>query len=118
MRIRSRFSRLAGKKSFDAVFSSSKLLTPDVVFYFSPNHLDHGRLGLVVAKKTVPKAVTRNRLKRRLRSLFRCFSDAVRGHDVVVVARRSGVLSDYRVLERRFAKLADALERRAGGGRG
>ena len=36
-----------------------------------PNHLDHARLGTIVAKKVAASAVARNYMKRTLRELFR-----------------------------------------------
>jgi len=48
------------------------------------------RLGIVVAKKQLPKAVDRNRAKRLLREAFRAAGPGIpAGWDVVLVARRS-----------------------------
>jgi ribonuclease P protein component len=48
------------------------------------------RLGIVVAKKQLPKAVDRNRAKRLLREAFRAAGPALpAGWDIVLVARRS-----------------------------
>lgn len=48
------------------------------------------RLGIVVAKKQLAKAVDRNRAKRLLREAFRAVGDDLpAGWDVVLVARRS-----------------------------
>ena len=48
------------------------------------------RLGIVVAKKQLAKAVDRNRAKRLLREAFRAVGpDVPPGWDVVLVARRS-----------------------------
>lgn len=42
------------------------------VLYTRSNQLPHARLGIVVAKRFAPRAVTRNTIKRITRELFRC----------------------------------------------
>lgn len=41
------------------------------MLYVRPNGLGHARLGVVVAKKLAPRALTRNMVKRITRELFR-----------------------------------------------
>lgn len=41
------------------------------MLYVRPNTLGHARLGVVVAKRLAPRAVTRNLVKRITRELFR-----------------------------------------------
>ncbi len=41
------------------------------VLYVRPNQLTHARMGVVVAKRFAPRAVTRNTIKRVTRELFR-----------------------------------------------
>ncbi len=41
------------------------------MLYVRPNSLGHARLGVVVAKRFAPRAVTRNLVKRLSRELFR-----------------------------------------------
>lgn len=41
------------------------------MLYARPNTLPHARLGVVVAKRFAPRAVTRNTIKRVARELFR-----------------------------------------------
>ena len=41
------------------------------MLYTRPNNLAHARLGVVVAKRLAPRAVTRNMIKRLARELFR-----------------------------------------------
>ncbi len=93
------------------MFSGRRLSTPEVVFYFAGNGLDLGRLGLVVRKKAVAQAVQRNRLKRRLRELFRHFADHLNGFDIVIVARRGSRIPEYGGLKRSFEKLVKAVNR-------
>ena len=68
------------------------------------------RLGFTVSTK-VGCAVVRNRIRRRLREIYRLHEDQVLGgRDVVVVARVRAASSGYRQLEKSFLKLADKLE--------
>ena len=61
--------------------------------------LDTPRLGITVSKR-VGNAVTRNRVRRRLRELFRTGrAELPQGCDVVVVAYPSASAVDARVLE-------------------
>jgi ribonuclease P protein component len=55
----------------------------------SPNDVGHARIGMVVAKRLVPGAVDRNRIKRKIRENFRILAAAGRSRDVVVRLRRS-----------------------------
>ena len=41
------------------------------MLYQRPNALGHARLGVVVAKRLAPRAVTRNMIKRLAREIFR-----------------------------------------------
>ena len=67
------------------------------------------RLGLTVSTK-VGHAVVRNRVRRRLREIYRLHEDQLAGgRDVVVVARVRAASSDYRQLEKSFLRLADKL---------
>ncbi|MBV5302017.1 MAG: ribonuclease P protein component [Methylococcales bacterium] len=52
------------------------------------NEFDYPRLGLVIAKKNIRKAVHRNRIKRIIRDNFRCHRHNVCNIDIVVMARR------------------------------
>ena len=45
--------------------------TDNFMLYTRPNNLAHARLGVVVAKRLAPRAVTRNMIKRLARELFR-----------------------------------------------
>ncbi len=57
-----------------------------------PNHSKKARLGIVVAKRNIPKAVDRNKTKREIRELFRIHQLKDYGLDLVVMTRNGGRL--------------------------
>ena len=68
-----------------------------------PNGLDLARFGFSVSKR-VGNAVTRNRVKRRLREAAR-LSDVSPGWDIVLIARAGAGDADYHELERSMTNL-------------
>lgn len=51
------------------------------------NGLGHARLGLAIAKRHIPRAVDRNRIKRQVRESFRRHQQELGSVDIVVLAR-------------------------------
>lgn len=83
--------------------------TGSIVLYIRRNGRKGNRLGLTVSTK-VGKAVVRNRVRRRLREVYRHHSEGVReGWDIVIVARKKAANVPYGVLERDYIKLAEKL---------
>lgn len=80
-----------------------------LAIYVRRNGRPGNRLGLTVSTK-VGHAVVRNRLRRRLREIYRLHEASFQpGWDLVVVARSRAVQADYRTLERSFLSLAKKL---------
>ena len=66
-------------------------------------------LGITTGKK-LGNAVTRNRIRRRLREIYRLHEEEfLPGRDLVVVARVRSAFVSYQALERDFLKLAGKL---------
>ena len=82
-----------------------------MVFYYTPNSLTIGRLGLVIKKSFFGHAVFRNKLRRRLRELFRLFAHRLNGFDIVIVVRKSQHVTEYGSLKVSFEKLAEVVNR-------
>ena len=75
---------------------------PCLVLYARENGSGANRLGFTVTTK-IGKAVTRNRVRRRLREIYRLHESELRpGFDLVVVARLRAVGSAYARLEAEF----------------
>jgi ribonuclease P protein component len=78
------------------------------VLYVRPTDLDHARLGVVVAKRFAPRAVTRNTIKRVTRELFRqCRLPAI--DCIVRLSRPINAKSDPAVTARLKAALRTEL---------
>ena len=80
--------------------------TPCLALYSRPNGRQENRLGLTTGAK-LGHAVVRNKLRRRLRAIYRIHEGEFRpGFDIVVVCRSASVTASYQRLERDFLRLA------------
>ena len=92
-------------------------VTPHLALYARRNGRAESRLGITVGGK-LGKAVVRNRVRRRLREIYRIHEEQfLPGYDIVVVARVRAVYARFDELERSFLKAARGLEllRKEGG---
>ena len=81
-----------------------------LVLYVRRNGKAVNRLGLTVSTK-VGHAVVRNRIRRRLREIYRLHESELKtGTDLVVVARVRASGSSYRQLEQSFLNLSRRLD--------
>ncbi len=70
--MRLRKARLVNKADFDRVFADNQRARTDyVVVMARPNQAGYPRLGMIVAKRLLGRAVDRNRVKRCVRESFR-----------------------------------------------
>ena len=90
---------LKKNSDFRRLYAKGKsVVTPYMVLYCRRNSLGVNRLGYTVSTK-LGHAVVRNRVRRRLREIYRLNSPAMKkGFDIVVVARS-------RCVEARYAKM-------------
>lgn len=91
--------RLRKRRQFLEVYESGrKAHSATLVVYVRENSLSCHRLGLTVSRK-IGKAVTRNRIKRRLRELFRLKREEIPGSlDVVINVKRSAARAAFQEL--------------------
>ncbi|MHB1352320.1 MAG: ribonuclease P protein component [Thiobacillus sp.] len=67
-----RLVRLVAKADFDRVFADNQRARTDYLMVMAhPNAVGRPRLGMVVGKRLLPRAVDRNRVKRCVRESFR-----------------------------------------------
>ncbi|MFR5422361.1 MAG: ribonuclease P protein component [Oscillospiraceae bacterium] len=77
-----------------------------LVVYCLRNGTGHSRLGLTVSAK-LGHAVERNRMRRRLREIYRLHeAELLPGYDIVIVARSRAMEADFAELTRAFLTLA------------
>lgn len=77
-----------------------------LAMYVRKNRTAENRVGVTVSKK-LGKAVVRNRVRRRLREVYRLHeSRFLPGWDIVVVARRRAVTASFSDLTRAYLSLA------------
>jgi ribonuclease P protein component len=80
--------RLLCARDYDVVFQKAiKINHPLASIYARPNTLSHARLGLLVSKKAMKKAVARNRIKRLVRESFRANVSKIKAYDIIFIAR-------------------------------
>lgn len=78
-----------------------------LVLYARPNRTGGNRVGITVSRK-LGKAHIRNRIRRRLREVYRCNEDRfLPGWDIVVVARSRAIDADFESLTRAYLHLAE-----------
>jgi ribonuclease P protein component len=80
-----------------------------MVVYCRRNRERCNRLGYTVSTK-LGHAVVRNRVRRRLREIYRLNSHKLKqGYDIVIVARSRSVGADYKKLESAFLSACEKL---------
>jgi len=85
-------------------------VSPYFAVYCRKNHREMSRLGITTGVK-LGNAVKRNRVRRRIRELYRTNEHSLRpGYDIVVVARTRAIFARYADLEQSFRKLMKKLE--------
>ena len=92
---------------FRRLYSSSGHANSFLVLYARKNHSATNRVGVTVSKK-LGCAVVRNRVRRRLREVYRLNETRFApGWDVVVVARSRCVKADFHQLTHAYLSLAE-----------
>ena len=80
-----------------------------IAVYCKRNRRGASQLGITVGTK-VGNAVVRNRVRRRLKEIYRLHEPTIRrGFDIVVVARSKSRYATYQQLEADFLRLQDKL---------
>ena len=80
--------RILNKKQYDIVFKKGAVKrTPAFVFYAYPTEQCFARMGVIISKRSASHAVTRNRVKRICREVFRLKRSLLSSTDFVILAR-------------------------------
>ncbi len=82
-------------------------VSPWLVLYCQKNRQGRTRLGVTVSTK-LGKAVVRNRVRRRLREIWRLNQDVLQpGWDIILVARGRAVRTSYQKLNDAYLRLLE-----------
>lgn len=97
-------------RDFQRLYSKGKsVVTPTLVVYFRRTKRPYNQLGITTGKK-VGNAVCRNRIRRRVREIYRLNEHKMKkGMDIVVVARVRASKSNYATLENNYLKACSKL---------
>ena len=91
---------------FRRLYATSGHANGYLVFYCRPNRLHTNRVGITASKK-LGHAVVRNRVRRRLREIYRLNEELFTpGWDIVVVARSRCIDADFKKLTHAYLSLA------------
>ena len=91
---------------FRRLYSTQGYANGMLVLYARRNRSDRNRIGITSGKK-LGHAVVRNRVRRRLREVYRLNEAAFQpGWDIVVVARSKAVKADFTALTAAYLSLA------------
>lgn len=103
-------SSLKTNNDFRRVYrKGTSAVRPCLVVYARRNQGQENRLGLTVTAK-VGKAHTRNRVRRRLREIYRLHEDGLLpGYDFVIVARSRAAQATYQRMEKEFLSASQEL---------
>lgn len=83
-----RSRRLTTPAEYNQVFQNARRSGDNLFLVLArDNNLGHARLGMAIARKKIPKATARNRIKRIIRESFRHHQHVLNGLDLVVLAR-------------------------------
>ena len=92
---------------FRRLYSTAGHANGHLVLYARKNHSSENRVGITVSKK-LGGAVIRNRVRRRLREVYRLNEDRfTAGWDIVVVARSRCIKADFETLTNAYLSLAE-----------
>ncbi|SEG84546.1 ribonuclease P protein component [Marinobacterium lutimaris] len=103
--------RLLTGRDFKRVFDNAafKVSEQPLLILSSPNDLGHPRIGFVISKKNIRRAVKRNRVRRIIRESFRLHQHELPAVDIVILARRGLDTLDnpelHRMIERCWSRL-------------
>ncbi|MDQ8038978.1 MAG: ribonuclease P protein component [Rickettsiella sp.] len=96
--------RLRCSEHFKQAFrQGSKVRQGCLTVYIRSNGLEYARLGLAITRKSIPKATSRNWIKRIIRESFRLNQSLVPGFDIII-AVKGQCLTNKQILSCDLAK--------------
>ena len=106
----SRADRLRGAAAFARVFHNGRRLEASrIQLLVAPAAEGPGRVGYVIGRKQLPRAVDRNRLRRMFRETLRARHSVTQQFDIVLRLRRSCARAEVPAVAAEAALLLDSL---------
>src|SRR3982751_6913399 len=91
--------RLTGQGVFDALFKGGRRREGAYVqLVYAPARNPPGKVGFVLARKALPLAVDRNRVRRMFRERARAARPGLEAYDVIVRLKRGCPRSEFRTV--------------------
>ncbi len=91
---------------FRRLYATNGFANGYLVLYARRNRMAQNRVGITTGKR-LGKAVVRNRVRRRLREVYRLNEEKFQpGWDIVVVARSKTIAADFKSLTAAYLSLA------------
>lgn len=95
---------------FRCVYSKrQRLLDRYYVLYYLNNDIGHSRLGVVASKRSVKKAIIRNRVRRMVKEVFRRQKNQLPSFDLVFIAKACASEASNRELYKCINRLLEQL---------
>jgi ribonuclease P protein component len=96
--------RIRKSKEYERIYSGGRSLhSKSFLIIVSPSQAGVSRLGITVSRRVDKRAVVRNRIRRRIREIFRLNRHKLNGFfDIVVIARQNAVLCPYAEMQRQI----------------
>jgi ribonuclease P protein component len=102
--------RLNNKRDFQSLLlKPNKIGQKYLLAFYSFNHRSHARLGMIIGKRHVKRAVDRNLIRRIIRESFRGKKEALKGLDIIVLLRSECIPLDKNSLRNEIYNLWQAL---------
>lgn len=78
-----------------------RLHTQPFLLVVAPSPTSESRLGIIITKRIDKRAVVRNRIRRRVREIFRHYrADLKQPLDILVIARKAALSCPFSVMQR------------------
>ncbi|MEP7180792.1 MAG: ribonuclease P protein component [Betaproteobacteria bacterium] len=101
---------MTGAGAYEALFRHARRRDGDFVQLLSmPASRVPGRAGFVLARKALPRAVDRNRIRRLFREALRRARPAIEAHDVILRLKRGCPRTQFRAVGAEAGRLLAAL---------
>jgi len=106
----SRRYRLTGTGAFDTVFRTGRRREGEFLQMICVAAArEYGRIGIVIGKKALPRAVDRNRMRRMLRVCVRNARPGIDGYDLVVRLKKGAPRTKFRSIATEAVRLLAAI---------